>query len=51
MQRRCVRLYPAQPESTQMHISADIVVLGAGPAGYATALRASELGRSVILIE
>ncbi|NII96263.1 dihydrolipoyl dehydrogenase [Microbacterium halimionae] len=31
--------------------SADIVVLGGGSGGYATALRARELGKSVILIE
>lgn len=29
----------------------DIVIIGAGPGGYATALRAAQLGRSVALIE
>lgn len=29
----------------------DIVIIGAGPGGYATALRAAELGRSVALVE
>ena len=29
----------------------DIVVIGAGPGGYATALRAAELGLSVALVE
>ena len=31
--------------------SADVVVLGGGSGGYAAAIRASELGKSVILIE
>ncbi|MFN3007165.1 dihydrolipoyl dehydrogenase [Mycolicibacterium wolinskyi] len=31
--------------------SADVVVLGGGPGGYATALRSAQLGLSVILIE
>jgi dihydrolipoamide dehydrogenase len=31
--------------------SADIVILGGGSGGYACALRASQLGLSVILIE
>lgn len=31
--------------------SADVVVLGGGPGGYATALRSAQLGMSVILIE
>lgn len=30
---------------------ADIVIIGAGPGGYATALRAAQLGKSVVLIE
>lgn len=32
-------------------LSADIAVIGGGPAGYSAALRASKLGASVILIE
>ncbi len=31
--------------------AADVVVLGAGSGGYATAIRAAELGKSVVLIE
>ena len=31
--------------------SADVVVLGGGPGGYATALRSAQLGLSVILVE
>ena len=30
---------------------ADIVIIGAGPGGYATALRAAQLGKSVVLVE
>ena len=29
----------------------DIAIIGAGPGGYSTALRAAELGKSVALIE
>ncbi|MFT4210594.1 MAG: dihydrolipoyl dehydrogenase [Microbacterium sp.] len=32
-------------------ITADIVVLGGGSAGYATAIRAAELGKGVVLVE
>ena len=32
------------------HVS-DLVILGGGSAGYAAALRAAELGRSVVLVE
>ena len=32
-------------------LHADVVVLGAGPGGYAAAFRASDLGKSVILID
>jgi len=35
--------------SNAMH--ADVVVLGAGPGGYAAAFRASDLGKSVILVD
>ncbi len=35
--------------SNSLH--ADVVVLGAGPGGYAAAFRASDLGKSVILID
>ena len=31
--------------------TADVVILGGGSGGYATALRAAELGKSVVLIE
>src|SRR6202042_3938498 len=30
---------------------ADVVILGGGSGGYATALRAAELGKSVVLVE
>ena len=33
-----------------MGIKADVVVLGGGPGGYAAAIRATQLGLSVILI-
>ncbi len=29
----------------------DLVILGGGSGGYATALRAAELGKSVVLVE
>ncbi|HNW26384.1 MAG TPA: FAD-dependent oxidoreductase, partial [Candidatus Gastranaerophilaceae bacterium] len=32
-------------------IKSDICILGGGPAGYFTAIRASQLGASVVLIE
>jgi dihydrolipoamide dehydrogenase len=32
-------------------ISADVVVLGAGPGGYTAAFRAADLGKSVVLVE
>jgi dihydrolipoamide dehydrogenase len=32
-------------------VQVDIAIIGAGPGGYATALRAAQLGKSVILIE
>ena len=32
-------------------ISADVVVLGAGPGGYTAAFRASDLGKNVVLVE
>ena len=35
--------------SSQIH--AEVVVLGAGPGGYAGAFRASDLGKQVVLIE
>lgn len=31
--------------------TADVIIIGSGPGGYATALRAAELGRSVVLVE
>ncbi|MBN9273345.1 MAG: FAD-dependent oxidoreductase, partial [Mesorhizobium sp.] len=30
---------------------ADLIVIGAGPGGYAAAFRAADLGRSVILVD
>jgi dihydrolipoamide dehydrogenase len=36
---------------TRSGADADIVILGGGSGGYACALRAAQLGRSVILIE
>jgi len=38
------------PEHNTVH-NADVVILGAGSGGYACALRAAELGRSVVLVE
>ena len=32
-------------------LSAEVVVLGSGPGGYAAAFRAADLGKKVILIE
>ena len=34
---------------TEQHF--DIVIIGAGPGGYSTALRAAQLGKTVALIE
>jgi len=36
---------------TTTDISADVVVIGAGPGGYTAAFRAADLGQSVLLIE
>src|SRR5437667_9965009 len=55
--RRSPRSDPAGPQSEDagegrgMADSYDVVVLGAGTGGYATALRAAELGRRVALVE
>ncbi len=38
------------PEHNTVH-NADVVILGAGSGGYACALRAAELGKSVVLVE
>ncbi|MCU1390707.1 MAG: dihydrolipoamide dehydrogenase [Ilumatobacteraceae bacterium] len=35
----------------EIPVSADLVVIGAGPGGYAAALRGAQLGRDVVLIE
>ena len=37
--------------TSEDRMSADIAIIGAGPGGYSTALRAAELGLSVVLIE
>ena len=37
------------PQSSDLH--AEVVVLGAGPAGYTAAFRAADLGKQVVLIE
>lgn len=43
---------PAQDEPLpDADISADVVVLGAGPGGYTAAFRASDLGKNVVLVE
>ena len=34
---------------TEQHF--DIVIIGAGPGGYSTALRAAQLGKTVALVE
>jgi dihydrolipoamide dehydrogenase len=48
-------LHPERPKERHVPLTADsvydIVVLGAGSGGYATALRAAELGLSVALVE
>ncbi len=41
---------PAQP-SGEAVVSAEVVVLGAGPGGYTAAFRAADLGKKVVLIE
>ncbi len=38
-------------DQTKPDLTADIVVIGAGPGGYSAAFRAADLGRSVILID
>src|ERR1044072_3110622 len=37
--------------STNHTIQAQVVVLGAGPAGYTAAFRAADLGKKVVLVE
>jgi dihydrolipoamide dehydrogenase len=32
-------------------IKTDVVVLGAGPAGYVCAIRAADLGKQVVVVE
>ena len=40
----------ASPQSSQTHV-ADVVVLGAGPAGYVSAIRLAQLGKKVTVID
>ena len=42
---------PTPPSFEKGDLHAEIVVLGAGPGGYAAAFRAADLGKQVILIE
>ncbi|WP_239289490.1 dihydrolipoyl dehydrogenase [Candidatus Nitrotoga sp. 1052] len=42
---------PTSPSFEKGDLHAEIVVLGAGPGGYAAAFRAADLGKQVILIE
>ncbi|MBD5788010.1 dihydrolipoyl dehydrogenase [Cellulosimicrobium terreum] len=42
---------PGSPSGTPSGTPSDIVVLGGGSAGYATALRAAQLGLDVVLVE
>ena len=35
----------------EVSTSADVLVIGGGPGGYAAALRAAQLGRNVVLVE
>jgi dihydrolipoamide dehydrogenase len=46
---------PTSPTSTEplpdADLTADVVVLGAGPGGYTAAFRAADLGKSVVLVE
>ncbi len=39
------------PAANATQLSAEVVVLGAGPGGYTAAFRAADLGKSVLLIE
>lgn len=39
------------PEKTAGEIECEVVVIGAGPAGYTAAFRAADLGKKVVLIE
>ena len=36
---------------TQVHMKYDIIVIGSGPGGYIAAIRASQLGKKVAIIE
>lgn len=42
---------PTSPSFEKGDLHAEVVVLGAGPGGYAAAFRAADLGKQVILIE
>ena len=42
---------PAASSGRQPDFDCDVVVLGAGPGGYAAAFRAADLGQSIVLIE
>jgi dihydrolipoamide dehydrogenase len=51
-ERECLKLaVSTMQEIAVTHNQADLVILGGGSGGYAAALRAAELGKSVVLIE
>ena len=45
------RLREIQAGRSMEHNHADLVVIGAGPGGYAAAFRAADLGRDVVLVD
>ena len=52
----CFKLIENKPKGyiirkTQVHMKYDIIVIGSGPGGYIAAIRASQLGKKVAIIE
>ena len=42
---------PAGPAGTPGDVSAEVLVLGAGPGGYSAAFRAADLGKKVVMVD
>jgi dihydrolipoamide dehydrogenase len=43
--------YSEEPNADRASATADVVILGGGPGGYAAAIRSAQIGQSVILID